>query len=71
MEALDVALARLRDAALHRLAQRAQLVRTASWRRIALHQRNLPAALAMLRDINRAGTIRRAWIWLVASYIKR
>ena len=71
MTGLDLALARLRDVALNRLAQREQLIRTVSWRRIALRQRRLPAALAMLRDAHRAGNIRRIWIWLVASYTKR
>ncbi len=71
MAGLERALARLRDVALDRLAQHEQLQRSASWRRLALRQRRLPAALAFLRQVTRAGRLGRIWIWLIASYPKR
>lgn len=71
MAMLRLALARLRDAGLYRLAQREQLVRSAAWRGLALRKRRLPDALAMLRQVTRAGRLGRIWIWLVASYSKR
>lgn len=68
MNRLDQALFRFRDVALNRLAQQERLVRTPTWRRIALHRQSLTAALMMLRRVQRAGHIGRWWIWLSASF---
>jgi len=68
MTRLDQALSRFRDVALDRLAQQERLVRTAAWRRIALHRQSLAAALMMLRRVQRAGRIGRWWIRLSASF---